>query len=143
MNRAWTFRHWKGTGTVGVMVATNDPERPAPDESVINAVRDHILPLAPVAGSGLYVFGATEKVIPMTIALSKDTPQIRTAIKAELNALMLRDGVPEGRMYLSRISEAISLSAGEVAHRLIVPSSDIDLGETELPVLGEITWQAY
>ncbi|HCS2062398.1 TPA: baseplate J/gp47 family protein, partial [Shigella sonnei] len=129
MNRAWTFRHWKGTGTVGVMVATNDPERPAPDESVINAVRDHILPLAPVAGSGLYVFGATEKVIPMTIALSKDTPQIRTAIKAELNALMLRDGVPEGRMYLSRISEAISLSAGEVAHRLIVPSSDIDLGE--------------
>ncbi|EFX8571630.1 MULTISPECIES: hypothetical protein [Shigella] len=51
--------------------------------------------------------------------------------------------VPEGRMYLSRISEAISLSAGEVAHRLIVPSSDIDLGETELPVLGEITWQAY
>ncbi|SPZ88342.1 tail protein [Shigella boydii] len=42
-------------------------------------------------------------------------------------------------MYLSRISEAISLSAGEVAHRLIVPSSDIDLGETELPVLGEIT----
>lgn len=108
-----------------------------------NAVRDHILPLAPVAGSGLYVFGATEKVIPMTIALSKDTPQIRAAIKSELNALMFRDGVPEGRMYLSRISEAISLSAGEVAHRLIDPSSDIDLGETELPVLGEITWQAY
>lgn len=143
INRAWTFRHWKGIGTVGVMVATNDPEHPAPDESVINAVRDHILPLAPVAGSGLYVFGATEKVIPMTIALSKDTPQIRAAIKSELNALMFRDGVPEGRMYLSRISEAISLSAGEVAHRLVDPSSDIDLGETELPVLGEITWQAY
>lgn len=99
INRAWTFRHWKGIGTVGVMVATNDPEHPAPDESVINAVRDHILPLAPVAGSGLYVFGATEKVIPMTIALSKDTPQIRAAIKSELNALMFRDGVPEGRMY--------------------------------------------
>ncbi|MCW0137685.1 phage tail protein [Escherichia coli] len=90
----------------------------------------------------MYVFGATEKVIPMTIALSKDTPQIRTAIKAELNALMLRDGVPEGRMYLSRISEAISLSAGEVAHRLIVLHR-ILTWETELPVLGEITWQAY
>lgn len=62
---------------LGVMVATNDPEHPAPDESVINAVREHILPLTPVAGSGLYVFGATEKVIPMTIALSKDTPQKR------------------------------------------------------------------
>ncbi|ENW8874277.1 hypothetical protein ACFMRQ_005082, partial [Escherichia coli] len=45
---------------------TMNSRHPAPDESVINAVRDHILPLAPVAGSGLYVFGATEKVIPMT-----------------------------------------------------------------------------
>lgn len=53
INRAWTFRHWKGIGTVGVMVATNDPEHPAPDESVINAVREHILPLTPVeSGEG-------------------------------------------------------------------------------------------
>ncbi len=143
VNRAWTFRHWKGVGTVGVMVASDDSEHPSPDESIIQAVREHILPLAPVAGGGLYVFGPTEKIIPVTIALSKDTLRIRTAIKTELNALMSRDGAPAGYLYLSRISEAISLSAGEVAHKLIAPASDIALGETELPVLGEITWQAY
>ncbi len=45
----------------------------------------------------------------MTIALAKDTAEIRGAVIAELNSLMLRDGVPDGKVYLSRISEAISL----------------------------------
>lgn len=62
ITRAWTFRHWQGKGTVGVMVATSDPEHPAPGDDVVQAVRNHILPLAPVAGGGLFVFAATEKV---------------------------------------------------------------------------------
>ncbi|ADF61019.1 hypothetical protein ECL_01459 [Enterobacter cloacae subsp. cloacae ATCC 13047] len=32
------------------------------------------------------------------------------AVMAELNTLMLRDGVPSGKAYLSRIKEAISLA---------------------------------
>lgn len=143
ITRAWTFRHYQGTGTVGVMVATSDPANPAPADDVVQAVRAHILPLAPVAGGGLFVFAATEHVIPMTIALAKDTPEIRTAVTAELNSLMLRDGQPSGKVYLSRISEAISLATDEVAHQLRSPTVDIALGQTELPVLGEITWQTY
>ncbi|MBE5252910.1 baseplate J/gp47 family protein [Mixta mediterraneensis] len=143
ITRAWTFRHYQGTGTVGVMVATSDPANPAPADDEVQAVRAHILPLAPVAGSGLFVFAATEHVIPMTIALAKDTPEIRTAVAAELNSLMLRDGQPSGKVYLSRISEAISLATDEVAHQLRSPTVDIMLGQTELPVLGEITWQTY
>lgn len=53
ITRAWTFRHYKGTGTVGVMVATSNPVNPAPGDDLVKAVRDHILPLAPVAGGGL------------------------------------------------------------------------------------------
>lgn len=143
ITRAWTFRHWKGKGTVGVMVATNDPEHPAPGDDVVLAVRNHILPLAPVAGGGLFVFAATEKSIPMTIALAKDTPEIRAAVIAELNSLMLRDGAPSGKIYLSRISEAISLASGEVAHHLRSPAADVVLGQTELPILGAITWATY
>ncbi|EFO9573054.1 hypothetical protein HPR01_004959, partial [Salmonella enterica] len=116
---------------------------PAPGDDLVKAVRDHILPLAPVAGGGLFVFAATEKSIPVTIALAKDTPEIRTAIIAELNALMLDDGVPSGKIYVSRISEAISLATGEVAHQLRVPAADVVLGKTELPVLGNITWATY
>ncbi len=143
ITRAWTFRHWQGKGTVGVMVATSDPEHPAPGDDAVLAVRNHILPLAPVAGAGLFVFAATEKSISMTIALAKDTPEIRTAVTAELNSLMLRDGAPSGKVYLSRISEAISLAAGEVAHQLRSPVADVILGQTELPVLGTITWATY
>ncbi|WP_454520415.1 baseplate J/gp47 family protein [Citrobacter koseri] len=143
ITRAWTFRHYQGTGTVGVMVATSDPANPAPGDDVVQAVREHILPRAPVAGSGLFVFAAAEKVIPVTIALAKDTPEIRTAVTAELNSLMLRDGQPSGKVYVSRISEAISLATDEVAHQLREPTVDVVLGQTELPVLGDITWETY
>lgn len=122
---------------------TSNPVNPAPGDDLVMAVRDHILPLAPVAGGGLFVFAATEKDIPVTVALAKDTPEIRTAIIAELNALMLRDGAPSGKIYVSRISEAISLATGEVAHQLRVPAADVALGKTELPVLGNITWATY
>ncbi|EMD6811812.1 baseplate J/gp47 family protein [Citrobacter koseri] len=143
ITRAWTFRHYQGIGTVGVMVATSDPANPAPGDDVVQAVREHILPRAPVAGSGLFVFAAAEKVIPVTIALAKDTPEIRTAVTAELNSLMLRDGQPSGKVYVSRISEAISLATDEVAHQLRAPTVDVVLGQTELPVLGDITWETY
>ncbi|WP_213322549.1 baseplate J/gp47 family protein [Klebsiella aerogenes] len=143
ITRAWTFRHYNGKGTVGVMVATSDPMHPAPTDELVKAVRDHILPIAPVAGAGLSVFSASEKILPMTVALAKDTPEIRTAVIAELNSLMLRDGEPSGKIYLSRVSEAISLATGEVAHQLRAPTEDIVLGQTELPVLGDITWTTY
>ncbi|MFO3731331.1 baseplate J/gp47 family protein [Citrobacter koseri] len=143
ITRAWTFRHYQGIGTVGVMVATSDPANPAPGDDIVQAVREHILPRAPVAGSGLFVFAAAEKVIPVTIALAKDTPEIRTAVTAELNSLMLRDGQPSGKVYVSRISEAISLATDEVAHQLRAPTVDVVLGQTDLPVLGDITWETY
>jgi uncharacterized phage protein gp47/JayE len=143
ITRAWTLRHYQEIGTVGVMVATSDPENPDPGEDKVEQVRNHILPLAPVAGGGLFVFSATPHVIPLTIALAKDTEEIRAAVQAELDSLMLRDGEPGGKIYVSRISEAISIATGEVAHQLTVPSTDIVLGDTELPVVGEITWATY
>lgn len=143
ITRAWTLRHYQGVGTVGVMLATGDPTSPAPDDELLQRVREHILPRAPVAGGGLFVFAAEEKVIPMTIALAKDTAEIRASVTAELNSLMLRDGAPAGTIYVSRISEAISIAAGEVAHRLMVPAADITVGTNELPVLGAITWTTY
>lgn len=142
ISRAWTYRNWSGAGTVGVMVATNDATHPAPPVETITAAREHILPLAPVAGAGLFLFAAAEKVIPMTIALAKDTPEIRSAVIAELNSLLLRDGNPDSDLHPSRISEAISIAAGEYAHRLDVPSSIIHLGR-ELPVLGQVIWSTY
>ncbi len=55
---------------------------------------------------------------------------------------MLRDGAPSGKIYVSRISEAISLATGEVAHQLRVPAADVVLGKLNFLFWGHnlATW---
>nr|CBA74655.1 conserved hypothetical phage protein [Arsenophonus nasoniae] len=141
--RAWTHRHKKGIGTVGVMIATDNVDHPAPTTELVNKVQEYILPRAPVAGSGLTVFAVTEKKVPISIALSTDTPEIRDAVILEIKAFFQREGEPNSKLFLSRLSEAISAATGEVAHRLVTPTTDINLTNTEVPILGEVTWAKY
>lgn len=140
ITRAWTYRHWMGTGTVGVMVASSDLINPIIDDVTVAAAQAHIEPLAPVAGSDLYVFKATKKTINFTIDLNPDNDSTRAAVKAELLSFLLRDGYPEGTLELSRINEAISIAAGERSHTLISPAANITLAKNELAVMGIITW---
>ncbi|EFL3019604.1 DUF2313 domain-containing protein [Escherichia coli] len=111
ITRAWTYRHWMGTGTVGVMIASSDLINPIPEESTETAARQHIGPLAPVAGSDLYVFRPVAHTVDFHIRVTPDTPEIRAAITAELRSFLLRDGYPQGELKVSRISEAISGAA--------------------------------
>ncbi|STE53364.1 Uncharacterized homolog of phage Mu protein gp47 [Edwardsiella hoshinae] len=124
ITRAWTYRHWMGTGTVGVMIASSDLINPIPEESTETAVRQHIEPLAPVAGSDLYVFRPVAHTVDFHIRVTPDTPEIRAAITAELRSFLLRDGYPQGELKVSRISEAISGANGNTAisclHRLTI-----------------------
>lgn len=140
VTRAWPYRHWMGTGTVGVMVASSDLIDPILDDVTIAAVKSHIEPLAPVAGSDLYVFTATPHAVDFTIDLTPDNDAVRAAVTAELRSFLLRDGVPEGVLELSRIHEAISIATGEHSHKLISPAADIPIARNELAVLGVITW---
>lgn len=140
VTRAWTYRHWMGTGTVGVMVASSDLIDPILDDVTIAAVKSHIEPLSPVAGSNLYVFTATPKFVDFTIDLTPDNDAVRAAVTAELRSFLLRDGAPEGVLELSRIHEAISIATGEHSHKLIAPAADIPIARNELAVPGVITW---
>lgn len=140
ITRTWTYRHWTGTGTVGVMVANSDLVNPIPADSIVTAAKEHIAPLAPIAGSMLTVFAPMPHVVNMSIRLTPDTSAIRFAVLAELRAMFLRDGVPEGELDLSRINEAISISTGEYKHVLVSPVANIPIGKSELAVLGEVTW---
>ncbi|WBM69121.1 baseplate J/gp47 family protein [Buttiauxella sp. WJP83] len=141
ITRAWTYRHWMGTGTVGVMVASSNLINPILDDATVAEAQAHIEPLAPVAGSDLYVFKATAKTINFTIDLNPDNAETRSAVEAELRSLLLRDGYPEGTLELSRINEAISIAAGEYSHKLIAPAADTLVAKNELAVLGGISWQ--
>ena len=141
--RAWTQRHRFGPGSVCVLIATDDPDNPAPGAATREAVHEYILPLAPVAGSQLVVASVGVKTIDMSISLAKDTAAIRAAVTAELKSFLLRDIEPGGKIYLSRMSEAISAAAGEAAHRIMSPAQDIELPDSELPVLGSVSWISY
>lgn len=140
ITRAWTYRHWMGTGTVGVMIASSDLINPIPEESTETAARQHIEPLAPVAGSDLYVFRPVAHKVDFHIRVTPDTPEIRTAITAELRSFLLRDGYPQGELKVSRISEAISGANGEYSHQLLAPADNISIAKNELAVLGTISW---
>ena len=140
ITRAWTYRHWMGTGTVGVMIAGSDLINPIPEESTETAARQHIGPLAPVAGSDLYVFRPVAHKVDFHIRVTPDTPEIRAAITAELRSFLLRDGYPQGELKVSRISEAISGANGEYSHQLLAPADNISIAKNELAVLGTISW---
>ncbi|MBN7120345.1 phage baseplate protein [Erwinia billingiae] len=140
ITRAWTYRHWSGRGTVGVMVANSDLINPTPDAASVAAVKNHIEPLAPVAGADIYVFAPTPHTVDFQIRLNPDTTAVRYAVEAELRSMMLRDGVPEGVLKLSRISEAISIATGEYSHTLVSPAADITIGKGEVGVVGTISW---
>ncbi|SQP09940.1 YmfP protein [Escherichia coli] len=134
------YRHWMGTGTVGVMIASSDLINPIPEESTETAARQHIGPLAPVAGSDLYVFRPVAHTVDFHIRVTPDTPEIRAAITAELRSFLLRDGYPQGELKVSRISEAISGANGEYSHQLLAPAENISIAKNELAVLGTISW---
>lgn len=140
ITRAWTYRHWSGRGTVGVMVANSDLINPIPDATTVSAVKAYIEPLAPVAGADIYVFAPTPHVVDFQIRLNPDSTAVRYAVEAELRSMMLRDGVPEGVLKLSRISEAISIATGEYSHTLVSPVADISIGKGEVGVVGTISW---
>ncbi|QGY57434.1 phage baseplate protein [Pantoea agglomerans] len=140
ITRAWTYRHWSGRGTVGVMVANSDLFNPIPDAATVAAAKAHIEPLAPVAGADIYVFAPAEHPVNFHIRLNPDNPAVRYAVEAELRSMMLRDGVPEGVIKPSRISEAISIATGEYSHTLVSPVTDIAIAKGELGVVGSISW---
>ncbi|SUB07732.1 baseplate J/gp47 family protein [Pantoea agglomerans] len=140
VTRAWTYRHWSGRGTVGVMVANSDLFNPIPDTATVAAVQAYIEPRAPVAGADIYVFAPAPHVINFQIRLNPDNPEVRYAVEAELRSMMLRDGTPGGLIKPSRISEAISIATGEYSHTLVSPSSDIAILKGEVGVVGIISW---
>lgn len=140
ITRAWAYRRWMGTRTIGVMIASSDLINPIPEESTETVARQHIGPLAPVAGSDLYVLRPVAHMVDFHICMTPDIPEIRAVITAELRPLLPRDGYPQGELEASCISEAISGANGEYNHQLLAPAENTSIAKNELAVLGTISW---
>lgn len=86
------------------------------------------------------VFAPVAVDLDLNITVSPNTAAVKAAVEAELKALLRREAVPGGTLYLSKIREAISIAAGENNNVLNSPTANVTTSTGELLVLGDITW---
>lgn len=142
VTRAWSFRNYLGSGTVGVMFVLDGVDPIIPIPSKVQEVKDYIEePGRRPATVELYVFAPTPVPIDFAFtSLTPDTPAIRNLIASSLADFISRNVNPNTIMYLSQLNEVISGVTDEVDHKLSLPSGDTPILMTQLPQLGDITW---
>ncbi len=154
VTRAWAFSEIYGIGTIGLaFVRDNDPSI-IPIESQKEDVREYILyhidPLTglevgiPVtAKQGFFILDLELETLDFTIKITPNTPTAQAEITQKLRDIIIARGGPGETLYLSDISQAISLSPTTRAHKIIYPTDDIGTATDKVPVLGTITFQDY
>lgn len=141
--RVAVARHYAGLGTVGVVVAMGtaaDPRAPNPAE--IEAIAFELDRLRPATAAEIHVIAATLTPVPLQLAVEPDTAAVRAGIEAAYRAHFAAEAEIGQVMRRSRISEAISSAAGEWAHWIELPATDVLPGPTTLLVPGVVTWVA-
>lgn len=146
--RAWVFPNWLGEGTVGVSFVEENNKLPsAAKVAEVQAAIDAVKPVS----SEVFVFAPDPKVIDFEIALKPNTEAVRQAVAAELADLFEREAqvsgawksVTEryaGSLALSKVSESISLAAGEQEHKIRSPKKNIEIVAGGLIQLGNLTF---
>jgi len=152
VTKAFVYPLENGLGTVAIrFLVTPSDANPngIPTSQDITNVEDYIETVRPVTAKNIAVSAPTPVPLDFEIELEvDDNSAIREAVETELKAMLQRDaqpqGLPEsgvdGTIYLSRISEAVSLAAGEFAHKIISPTDDVTYSLGEIAVYGETTF---
>ncbi len=154
VTRAWSFPLYQGDGTIGVAFVRDDDVSIIPNSTQRATVRSYIishtdpgtgLPVgAPVtAEPGIFMIELNQLSVNFDIDISPNTAAVRAAVQANLEDLILIDGGPGETLYLSRISEAISLATSEARHTLNLPAADVTAATNQVHVLGTITFGDY
>lgn len=155
VTRAWSIPQYQGIGTIGVaFVRDNDEDSIIPNSTQRAAVRAYIVEHedpgtgltigCPVtAEPGLFIVDISPVTMNFEISVYPNTSAVQDAIEANLLALITAEGGAGETIYLSEISEAISLATGEERHSLTAPIADTAAATTEVHVLGTITFSNY
>ncbi len=136
-------------GDVTVYFFRDNDTNPIPSASEITAVKDKILEILPAASdpTNVYVLAPSITKTNFTFsAISPDTPTMRTAITANLQAFFddraeFETDVTEDQ-YRSAIIETQDTETGEYldSFTLTTPSSDITIGTGAIAGLGSVTY---
>ena len=139
VTRAFVYPAHLGLGTVGVTFLRDNDASPIPDAGEVTTVQTYINTVRPVTAD-VTVFAPTGVALDFEIELTPDTSAVRAAVEAELEDMLLRDAVPGGTIYLSRIREAVSIAAGETDNIVTDPAANVTHAAGEIATMGTITW---
>lgn len=154
VTRVWTVPQYQGIGTIGVAFVRDGETSIIPNAAQRAVVRAYIVEHTdpgtgltvgcPVtAEPGLFIIELTLLAVNFNIGIYPNTVAVQTAVTAELAALILRVGGPGETIYLSEVSEAISLATGEERNRIVAPAADVTAAVNQVHILGTITFVAY
>lgn len=142
VTRAWVFSNYGGTGYVGItFVMDEEVSSIIPGAPKVAEVQAHIDDVSrrPVTAQ-VVVFAPTAVPLAFNITVVPDTPEVRAAVIAELDDLLLREGEPDSTLLISHIDASISGAAGETDHTLNAPTVDQNYTPAQIPTRGTVTF---
>lgn len=139
VTRAWVYPNELGLGTVTLRFVRDNDANLIPDAGEVETVQDYIDAVRPVT-AGVNVFAPVAVPLNFTIAVTPNTAAVQQAVEAELRDLIQRESEPAGTILLSRIREAISISAGESNYEMTAPMADVVNTLGNMTTFGVITW---
>lgn len=140
VTRAWPFFHENGIGSVVVRFVTEDLASPIPTQPIIDVVSAFMDTVRPAGTRNFVVEAPTAKPMNLTFSsLMPNTPEVQTAINAELLDLIRLEGKPGSIIPISKIREAISRATGEQDYNISL-NTDISYSDSQFPTLGTTTW---
>jgi uncharacterized phage protein gp47/JayE len=139
VTRAWCYPLYTGDGTVGIFFVCDNDASIIPNSAKVLLVQNYINTVRPVTAAAT-VYAPTAHTLNLTISVTPNTDDVKSAVTAELTDLLSRDSAPGATIYLSRIREAVSLAAGETNNSVTLPAADFTSTAAQMAVLGAITW---
>jgi uncharacterized phage protein gp47/JayE len=160
VTRAWSFPLYFGVGTVGLAFVRDEDTSIIPDATEMKAVYDYVISHEdPVTGKtvgipvtaepGFFIIGYNdgqtfvEKEVDLTLAIYPNNTTIQAAVTTKVQDALELYGGPGETVYLSDLYFMIGDAANLERLRIDLPGADIVATNTEVHVLGTITFDSY
>lgn len=129
IHRAWVYPWGDGVGTVVAAFTVVDEDAPAgfrvASSPEVTAVQTYVDAAKPIDARSFRATTPTGEALTLTISLVLEPGAVEATVQAAAESALLEllfsDAAPETALALSRISEAISTTAGEKEHTITLP----------------------
>ena len=139
VSRVWVKPEWMGSAHVGVFFVRDADANFIPDPGEVTTLQAYLDARKPVTAK-VHVIAPTAVPVAIVLEVTPDTPAVRAAVEAELADIFRREAEPGRALSIGSLHEAISAAAGETSHVITTPAGDVPMAESEIAVMGEVTW---